>query len=124
MEKLNSMLETAGQLTPSSFYEDEYGQITFLPTPIFSPTWPTKNKLAHTALTLLLDGRLIDHPLFEDATGSWRLGAVIFQLRELGWPIKTLLIPSPTESTPDRKIALYGLDSKYISLPVMSKGEQ
>jgi hypothetical protein len=58
MEKLNSMLETAGQLTPSSFYEDEYGQITFLPAPIFSPTWPTKNKLAHTALTLLLDGRL------------------------------------------------------------------
>jgi hypothetical protein len=64
---------------------------------------------------MLMDGRMIDHPDFECSTRSWRLGAVIFKLRTLGWPIETIDVPSPTEETPDRIIALYHLPGKYIA---------
>jgi hypothetical protein len=39
---------------------------------------------------MLMDGRMIDHPDFENSTQSWRLGAVIFTLRTLGWPVETI----------------------------------
>lgn len=91
-----------------------YGeQLSFLPPPLFCPTWPTRGTLADKALGMLMDGSLIDHPGFESSTQSWRLGAVIFTLRTLGWPVETIEVPSPTEHSPDRIIALYGLDGKY-----------
>jgi hypothetical protein len=73
---------------------------------------------------MLMDGRKIDHPEFENNTRSWRLGAVIFTLRALGWPIQTIDVPSPTEETPDRIIAVYHLPGKYIAeaLAVMNGG--
>ncbi|MFO1262784.1 MAG: hypothetical protein U1E84_05490 [Rhodoferax sp.] len=93
-----------------------YGeQLSFLPPPPFSPSWPTKGTLADRALGMLMDGRMIDHPDFECSTQSWRLGAVIFTLRTLGWPIDTIEIPSPTEQCPDRVIALYHLPGKYVA---------
>lgn len=88
-------------------------QLSFLPPQPFSPAWPTKNTLADVALGMFMDGRMIDHPDFENSTQSWRLGAVVFTLRTLGWPIETIEIPSPTEHSPDRVIALYKLDGKY-----------
>jgi hypothetical protein len=90
-------------------------QLSFLPPPAFCPTWPTKNTLADRALALFLQGRMFDHPTFEGITQSWRLGAVVFALRTLGWPIQTIEIASPTPQCGDRVIALYKLDSKYIS---------
>jgi hypothetical protein len=104
----------AGLNTPFTCLEESNGQYSFLPAPIFSPTWPTKGTLADKALALFMEGRLIDHPHFEALTGSWRLGAVVFQLRELRWPIETLDIASPTEDMPDRIIALYRLDGSFI----------
>jgi hypothetical protein len=50
---------------------------------------------------------MIDHPDFQDVTASWRLGAVVFTLRALGWPVETIEIPSPTAHDPYRVIALY-----------------
>lgn len=94
-----------------------YGeQLSFLPPPPFCPTWPTKNTLADKALGMLMNGQMINHPEFENSTQSWRLGAVIFTLRTLGWPIETIDIPSPTDDTPDRMIALYRLDAEYTAM--------
>ncbi len=91
-------------------------QLSFLPPPPFSPTWPTRNTLEDKALALLLAGRLIDHPEFEGACGSWRLAAVVFNLRALGWPIDTIATPAPTDQRPGRTVALYRLPSKYAAL--------
>jgi hypothetical protein len=97
-------------------------QLSFLPPPPFCPTWPTKNTLADVALRLLMDGKMIDHNDFIDQTRSWRLGAVIFTLRALGWPVETIEIPSPTEQSPDRVIALYHLDAKYTAQALAMNG--
>ena len=97
-------------------------QLSFLPPPLFCPTWPKKNTLADTALGMLMDGRMIDHPDFQDVTESWRLGAVIFSLRTLGWPIETIEVPSPTEQSPDRVIALYHLPQKYVAMALAING--
>ena len=97
-------------------------QLSFLPPPPFSPTWPQKKTLADRALGLLMDGRHIDHPDFENSTQSWRLGAVIFTLRNRGWPIETFDIPSPTEQNADRVIALYYLPAKYIAQALAENG--
>ena len=73
-------------------------------------------------LGMLMDGRLIDHPDFEKSTQSWRLGAVIFTLRALGWPVEAIEVPSPTEQSPDRVIALYRLDGKYTAQALALNG--
>ena len=88
-------------------------QLSFLPPPPFCPTWPTKHTLEDKALALLLAGRLIDHPAFEGDFCSWRLAAVIFNLRALGWPIDTCPTPAPTDKRPGRTVALYRLPTKY-----------
>lgn len=97
-------------------------QLSFLPPPPFFPSWPTRGTLADTALGLLMDGRMIDHPDFQDATASWRLGAVVFTLRTLGWPVETIEVPSPTEHDPRRVIALYRLDGKYTAQALAMNG--
>ena len=97
-------------------------QLSFLPPPPFCPAWPTRGTLAETALGLLMDGRMIDHPDFQDATARWRLGAVVFTLRTLGWPVETIEVPSPTEHDPRRVIALYCLDGKYTAQALAMNG--
>lgn len=108
--------------TPSTASGVSGEQLSFLPPPPFCPSWPTKNTLADRALGMLMDGRMIDHPDFENSTQSWRLGAVIFTLRTLGWPIETIEIPSPTEHSPDRVIALYHLPAKYTAKALAMNG--
>ena len=91
-------------------------QLSFLPPPPFNPTWPMRGTLADKALGMMMDGRMIDHPDFENTTQSWRLGAVIFSLRTLGWPIETIDVPSPTVDMQSRTIALYHLPAKFIAM--------
>jgi hypothetical protein len=90
-------------------------QLTFLEPPPFCPTWPKRNSLADRALKLFLDGKVFDHPDFLAGSGSWRLAAVVFQLRTLGWPITTIEVPSPTEQYPARTIALYKLKFEFVA---------
>ena len=97
-------------------------QLSFLPPAPFAPTWPQRGTLADRALGMLMDGRLIDHPDFENSTQSWRLGAVIFTLRTLGWPVETIEVPSPTDDNPHRIIALYKLDPKYTAQALAMNG--
>lgn len=97
-------------------------QLTFLEPAPFSPQWPTKGTLSDKALGMFMDGQVFDHPDFECRTQSWRLGAVVFTLRALGWPIETIEIPSPTPACPDRLIALYRLDGKYTAQALAMSG--
>ena len=97
-------------------------QLSFLPPQPFCPTWPQKGTLADRALGMLMDGRMIDHLDFENSTQSWRLGAVVFTLRALGWPVETIDIPAPTEQSPDRVIALYHLPGKYTAQALAMNG--
>jgi len=97
-------------------------QLSFLLPPPFCPTWPQRGTLADKALGMLMNGRLIDHPEFESLTQSWRLAAVIFTLRALGWPVEKIEVPSPTENDPHRIIALYRLDGKYTAQALALNG--
>lgn len=107
---------------PASVKQTQGEQLSFLEPPPFAPQWPTRGTLADKALGMLMDGRHIDHPEFEDSTQSWRLGAVIFTLRTLGWPVETIEIPSPTKDCPDRTIALYRLEGKYTAQALAMSG--
>ena len=90
-------------------------QLSFLPPAPFCPAWPTKHTLEDRALALLMAGRLLDHPAFEGHCGSWRLAAVVFSLRALGWPIETIPTPSPTDKSPGRTVALYHLPAEFVA---------
>lgn len=63
---------------------------------------------------MLLGGREITHPDFQNVTRSWRLGAYVKVLRELGWPIETHEIPAPTPDCATRFIAKYALPRRVI----------
>lgn len=108
--------------TPSKVSGASGEQLSFLPPPPFCPTWPTRGTLADRALGMFMDGRHIDHPEFEQVTQSWRLAAVVFTLRTLGWPVEKIEIPSPTDESPDRVIALYHLHSKYVAEALAQNG--
>jgi hypothetical protein len=71
---------------------------------------------------MFMDGMTLDHPDFENRTQSWRLAAVVFTLRALGWPIESIDIPSPTEENPDRVITLYRLPGKYVAQALALNG--
>lgn len=84
-------------------------QISLFDPPPFSPNLPPSSSLTSKALELLLKGCTLTHPEFEHLTGSWRLGAYILSLRDLGWPVQTIEIASPTKHAPDRVIAMYAM---------------
>ena len=106
---------------PDSVKQSTGEQLSFLEPAPFSPVWPTRGTLADKALGMLMDGQVFDHPDFESRTRSWRLGAVVFTLRTLGWPVETLEVPSPTEHCPDRVIARYKLDARKVAQALASR---
>jgi hypothetical protein len=73
---------------------------------------------------MLMDGKALDHPDFLAGCGSWRLAAVVFQLRTLGWPVTTIEAPSPTDERPGRTVAFYRLPAKFVAeaLALMAGG--
>lgn len=90
-------------------------QLTLFALPPLAPTWPRRGTLAERALGMLLDGRGIDHPTFEAEAGSWRLAAVVFELRALGWPVHTNELPAPTKDCPGRAIAVYSMSARHLA---------
>jgi hypothetical protein len=88
-------------------------QLSLMDLPPLCPKLPTRNSLAYRALKLFVDGEVLDHRDFFQGSGSWRLAAVVFRLRVLGWPVETIEVPSPTEEHLGRTIALYKLPAKY-----------
>ena len=97
-------------------------QLSFLPPVPFCPTWPTLGTLPDRALGLFMDGRMLDHPEFERITQSWRLAAVVDRLIDLGWPVDSIKVFSPTDNNPNRIIARYYLDAKYTAYALALNG--
>lgn len=89
-------------------------QISFLPEPDFNPIYPTPNTLPARCLSLMLNGQSFTHPEFEEISGSWRLSAVVFVLKELGWPVASHEIPAPTKECATRVISRYFLEPETI----------
>lgn len=82
-------------------------QLSFIDPPPFCPACPTANTMPDRLLWVLLAGGSVDHPEFEELTGSWRLAAAAAELRALGWPDETTDIPAPTPEAPQRCIGRY-----------------
>lgn len=91
-------------------------QLTLIEPAPFSPSWPTRGTLADAALWRFLAGERLTHPDFLDGCGSWRLAAVVFELRAYGWPIHVESIPAATAENPSRCIARYWLPAKCAAL--------
>ena len=93
-----------------------YGeQLSFLPTPEFSPKWPKHTTIAGIVLGELLQGSFLDHQDLINGVSSWRLAAYINKLKNDGWPIHAFEKASPSEQCPTRCIALYALPPDVIA---------
>lgn len=108
-------MRTPAQLGRKAGADDAGRQLALLPEPPFSPTWPHPATLAERCLGIFLRGHSLTHPQFEAITFSWRLAAVVNELRELGWPIVAADIPAPTPECSDRIIARYRLTPEVIA---------
>lgn len=97
-------------------------QLTLLPEPPFSPVWPQPSTLAMRCLQIFLEGDSLTHPQFEAVSFSWRLAAVVNALRELGWPVISEDIASPTAENPDRIISRYRLAPDAIAAALTLRG--
>lgn len=91
-----------------------FKQTSFLPEPDFNPIYPTPNTLPARCLSMMLNGQNFTHPEFEQITGSWRLSAVIFTLKGLGWPVESFDLPAPTKECQTRTISRYFLKPETI----------
>lgn len=91
-------------------------QLSLLPEPDFTPKLPHRNTLSARALSMMLQGRKISHPDFEDKTSSWRLAAHIYNLNKLGWPVQTIEVEHLAEKKPvKRYIRRYYLAREVIN---------
>jgi hypothetical protein len=97
--------------SPAIIARHDPRQLSLLPQAEQPPQRPNSGTLAAALLSMLEQGDRLTHPDFEERTGSWRLGAYVFELRLLGWPVDAQYIAAPTPSCPDRAIALYALDA-------------
>lgn len=91
-----------------------FKQTSFLPEPDFNPIFPTPHTLPARCLAMMLNGKTFTHPEFEQVTGSWRLSAVVFTLKELGWPVESFDLSAPSAECPTRTISHYFLSPKTI----------
>jgi hypothetical protein len=99
-------------------------QLTLLPEPPFCPTWPHLGTQASRCLDRLMQGHAMTHPGWEAVSLSWRLAAVVCELRDLGWPIDSEEISAPTPECPDRTIARYRLPQNIIALALAIRGKR
>ena len=97
-------------------------QFALLPEPPFSPTWPHSGTQASRCLETLLQGHAMTHPGWEAVSLSWRLAAVVCELRDLGWPIESREISAPTPERPDRTIARYSMNPNAIAFARAFRG--
>lgn len=92
-----------------------FKQTSFLPDVEFNPIYPKSHTLPHRCLSMLLNGQSFTHPEFQAITGSWRLSAVIFTLKGLGWDIDSQDNAAPSKDCPSRVISRYFLSDKTIA---------
>jgi hypothetical protein len=86
----------------------------FGPLPFF-PRRPSPGTLPAIALARMLKGERLTQPSF--GLHYWRLAAYIHELRDLGWPVQSMPMPSDH----GRPISEYWLDNSDIAA---SKGDE
>lgn len=84
---------------------------------ITTPSYPSTGTLASRALALLLKGQRITHRDFMVRAGSYRLAGYIRELREKGWPIRTIERDKPTSDPRGRRatVAEYHLPAEAVA---------
>lgn len=97
-------------------------QLSFLPTPVFSPKWPSNTTIAGRVLNELLHGEWLDHQDLIDGVSSWRLAAYVKSLKYMGWPIESFPKPAPFPNCPGRCIAIYALPPAVIEQVLEMRG--
>jgi hypothetical protein len=78
-------------------------------------TMPSPGTLAYQLLWLLLAGERIEPLAWLARTGSWRLAADVQRLKDLGWPVQSLPIPSASHRNRGRKPSRYFLTHQAIA---------
>lgn len=111
----NAPIQTTNEsAADTANFNTNSGQGSFFPEPEFNPIYPTPNTLPARCLAMMLNAQSFTHPEFEKVTGSWRLSAVIFTLKELGWPVESFDLSAPSPECPTRTISRYFLPPKVI----------
>ena len=90
-------------------------KVLFPPSTQFCPKRPKHGTLADKAVAMFMDGLSIDHTEFADETNSWRLAAIVYNLRSLGWPVKSIHQRCPTKERPKRVVTSYCLLPNFIA---------
>ena len=84
---------------------------------------PTQqNTVTAEVLRRLLQGERMTSLAGVFEASTTRLGAVVFYLRTLGWPVETVEIPAPTAENPHRIIARYHLAPQYTAQALAQLG--
>lgn len=99
-------------------------QASLLPEPDFNPKVPQKNTLSHDAISLMLNGKEVSHRNFDKVTSSYRLAAVINDLKKDGWIIESYWFAQRIRKNRKRKTRYkkYYLKDKYITLFLKNGG--
>jgi hypothetical protein len=103
-------MRRAPQLPPPG---EPGGQLPLFEPAPFAPSWPTRGTLADKALWRFLEGSRLTHVDFIECAGSWRLSAIVYSLRALGWPIEAQSIEAPSAENPTRTISRYRLPQRW-----------
>ncbi len=116
MKKAPNTLQASGALGE---------QLSFIDPAPFCPAFPTRGTLPDALLSRLLSGERMTQPEWLGISGSWRLAASAGELGDLGWPVESLLVPAPSMTNPNRKIARYGLSHEAVAagLALVRKGQ-
>lgn len=93
----NAPIQTTNESAlDSAIIANKPKQSNLFPELLNKPLEPLPGTLAARALWLLREQiHGITHPDFQRQTGSWRLSAVIFDLKEMGWPIESMRVNLP-----------------------------
>ncbi len=100
---------------PTKVQRDYSEQLSLLPTPPFSPIWPSHTTIAGRVLSELLLGEWLDHQDLIEGVSSWRLAAYVKSLKYMGWPIESFPKPAPFPNCPGRSIAIYAMPPDVIA---------
>ena len=78
----------AKQSSHRSYYTEIQPRLPFPSLPLPLPQKPQLGTLAYDAARMLMSRPAgITHPDFQEVTQSWRLSAVVYDLRRMGWPV-------------------------------------
>lgn len=72
-----------------------------------SPIWPHQNTSLWHCLSMLIAGVLVTEATFKNAIGEGKIDRLIYVLRGLGWPVKSLVAASVNDIFDESKLAYF-----------------